>query len=293
MHPDKTHYALAEAAELAKCKPLDLLHYAAQRKITLLVGVPDWVEVRIYDETTNSDTEPFLISPQLLVLSQSHCLKIEINGRTEQSDFSDGYFVGSSGELKRILPCYGYPELNHQWTYWRTFRDRLVNLLELIPDRLFVLRSSLIWMTEPEVKQAAANVIQPKKPKEAKPKRQPANGEREATDISTPEIDAGNADDQGDRLPKSRTVESSLKGQRNDLPEEPKKSVSILRLKQVISQTGLGRSTIYDKMDHKSARFDPTFPKQVNLGVGSVGWLESEVTEWLESRIASSRRDKM
>jgi len=42
--------------------------------------------------------------------------------------------------------------------------------------------------------------------------------------------------------------------------------------------------TIYDKMNATSPRFDSTFPKRVSLGVGSVGWYESEVNAWLESR---------
>nr|ART37181.1 D478 [uncultured bacterium] len=31
------------------------------------------------------------------------------------------------------------------------------------------------------------------------------------------------------------------------------------------------------------------FPRRVKIGVRAVGWLESEVTAWLESRVAASR----
>ena len=291
MHSDKSLYSLEEAAEFAKCKPADLLRYAAQKKIKLLVGVPDWVDVRVYDETTNTDIEPFLMAPELLVLSQSHCLKIEINGRTEQSDFLEGYLTGASGELVSIRPNYGYPGLNHRWIYWRTFRDRLVNLLELIPGRLFVLHSSLTWMTEPKVEPVDEKIIQPKKRKEAKQEKQETDGAGDQKDLSDIDNDSGNVADQGqgDELPQNAPVEHSLKDQSTDSTELLKKSVSILRLKQVITQTGLSRSTIYDKMNNNSARFDPTFPKQVNLGTGSVGWLESEVVDWIKSRITSSR----
>ena len=69
--PEKSYYSMTDAAEIAGCKPHDLLHYAAQSKISLLAGVPDWVEIRIYDAMENSVSEPFLLKPDLLVLSQS------------------------------------------------------------------------------------------------------------------------------------------------------------------------------------------------------------------------------
>jgi|GEM_PF-6773728 len=54
MLPDKTHYSLAEAAERINCKPTDLLHYGAHKLITLYVGVPDRVILRIHDECVNA-----------------------------------------------------------------------------------------------------------------------------------------------------------------------------------------------------------------------------------------------
>ena len=63
------------------------------------------------------------------------------------------------------------------------------------------------------------------------------------------------------------------------------KAIQILRLKQVSECTGLSRSTIYDKMNDASPRFDPSFPKQVKLGLKSVGWSEAKIQEWLECRV--------
>jgi prophage regulatory protein len=53
----------------------------------------------------------------------------------------------------------------------------------------------------------------------------------------------------------------------------------ILRLKDVIDKTGLARSTIYKYTDAG------TFPKPVPLGGRSVGWVESEVHDWIVSKI--------
>lgn len=66
-------------------------------------------------------------------------------------------------------------------------------------------------------------------------------------------------------------------------------TVSILRRRSVESRLGLSRSTIYDKLNPKSPRFDPTFPKPIQLGGYAVGWLEHEVAEWLHRQIEVSR----
>lgn len=58
---------------------------------------------------------------------------------------------------------------------------------------------------------------------------------------------------------------------------------TILRLPAVVERTGLSRSTIYLMMSRAA------FPKTVSLGERAVGWIESEVDQWLEERIADSR----
>ena len=54
----------------------------------------------------------------------------------------------------------------------------------------------------------------------------------------------------------------------------------ILRLHQVEEITGLKRSALYERMA------DGRFVKPVNLGPKAVGWVESEVTDWVDNRIA-------
>jgi prophage regulatory protein len=61
-------------------------------------------------------------------------------------------------------------------------------------------------------------------------------------------------------------------------------SYSIIRLVSVIQLTGLSRSTIYDKQNPRSPRYDPTFPKKVTLGARAVGWYMQEVEQWLQGR---------
>lgn len=57
----------------------------------------------------------------------------------------------------------------------------------------------------------------------------------------------------------------------------------MLKLPDVIQKCQLSRSTIYEKLDQKSKRYDPTFPKPRKLSLNSVAWVENEVEEWLKS----------
>lgn len=54
----------------------------------------------------------------------------------------------------------------------------------------------------------------------------------------------------------------------------------ILKLKEVMDYTALSRSTIYKYIS------EDRFPRPISLGERSVGWLDSEVEEWILARIA-------
>ncbi len=59
---------------------------------------------------------------------------------------------------------------------------------------------------------------------------------------------------------------------------------NILRLPAVKTRTGLSRSTIYLRISEDS------FPRPISLGGRAVGWIESEIDEWLEQQIEASRK---
>ena len=59
--------------------------------------------------------------------------------------------------------------------------------------------------------------------------------------------------------------------------------MKILRLPEVMVMTGLSKSTIYLWIGKEK------FPAHISLGARSIGWIEQEVEEWIESRIAESR----
>jgi prophage regulatory protein len=69
------------------------------------------------------------------------------------------------------------------------------------------------------------------------------------------------------------------------------RDIHILRRRDLESRLRLSRSTIYDKINPRSPRYDATFPKPVHLGNGAaVGWIESEVDGWLQCQIDASRK---
>ncbi|MBY0408301.1 MAG: AlpA family transcriptional regulator [Rickettsiales bacterium] len=60
----------------------------------------------------------------------------------------------------------------------------------------------------------------------------------------------------------------------------------ILRLENVKTRTGLSRSSIYALIKEKR------FPGNISLGARSVGWVESEIESWIESRVQASRNNQ-
>ena len=61
-------------------------------------------------------------------------------------------------------------------------------------------------------------------------------------------------------------------------------ATAILRLPTVKARTGLSRSTIYLRIS------EGRFPRPVSLGGRAVGWVEAEITDWLDQQIATSRK---
>lgn len=62
---------------------------------------------------------------------------------------------------------------------------------------------------------------------------------------------------------------------------------NVLRRIQVESVTGLPRSSLYEMMAKG------LFPRPIRLGARSVGWLESEVAEWVKVRVAERASSSM
>jgi prophage regulatory protein len=57
---------------------------------------------------------------------------------------------------------------------------------------------------------------------------------------------------------------------------------NIMRLSAVIERTGLSRSTIYLRISKGC------FPRSISLGGRAVGWIDTEVNEWVVQQIKAS-----
>ena len=53
----------------------------------------------------------------------------------------------------------------------------------------------------------------------------------------------------------------------------------ILRLRDVMDKTGLARSTVYKYIEAG------TFPKPIDLGGRSVGWVDEEINDWILEKV--------
>jgi len=59
----------------------------------------------------------------------------------------------------------------------------------------------------------------------------------------------------------------------------------ILKIQDVVHKCNLSKATIYKKAK------EGTFPKQIKLSERSSGWLESEINDWIASKV--SDRDQV
>jgi len=58
-----------------------------------------------------------------------------------------------------------------------------------------------------------------------------------------------------------------------------------LRLAKVVDRTGKSRSAVYRDMANNQ------FPASIKTGENTVAWLESDIDDWIDSRIAASSRE--
>jgi predicted DNA-binding transcriptional regulator AlpA len=70
---------------------------------------------------------------------------------------------------------------------------------------------------------------------------------------------------------------------------DPRRIV-ILRLKYLLMRIGLSRSTVYNMLKPDGKYFDPALAScKVQLTQKSIGFIESGVNQWLETKIAATR----
>ncbi|WP_198118793.1 helix-turn-helix transcriptional regulator [Massilia rhizosphaerae] len=63
----------------------------------------------------------------------------------------------------------------------------------------------------------------------------------------------------------------------------------VLRVKHMKEKLAMSVASLYNKMNPRSKYYDASFPRPIRLSAspgpgGAIGWLESDVDAWLESR---------
>ena len=67
----------------------------------------------------------------------------------------------------------------------------------------------------------------------------------------------------------------------------------ILRIKEVATKLAIGKSTIYDWINPKSPRYDPSFPKPIKLGGNSIGWVSTMIDDWLTKKYLEQHAESL
>lgn len=60
--------------------------------------------------------------------------------------------------------------------------------------------------------------------------------------------------------------------------------MKIIRLPAVAEKTGWSKATVWRKV-----KTDTTFPQPIKVSENCTGWVESEIDDWLVSRVSESR----
>lgn len=61
--------------------------------------------------------------------------------------------------------------------------------------------------------------------------------------------------------------------------------IVVLRFPVVEQRIGLCRNSIYLKLNKNSKLHDPSFPLPLRISANAVGFIESEINEWIEMRM--------
>ena len=79
---------------------------------------------------------------------------------------------------------------------------------------------------------------------------------------------------------RSRLVSDGVRNTEQEAARPMREPDRIVRLKTVLSRTGLSRSTIYRKIA------EGTFPAQLKISTNGTGWHESDVNRWIADPVS-------
>ena len=86
-------------------------------------------------------------------------------------------------------------------------------------------------------------------------------------------------------LPRNVELGSSIAADDHEANLLPAKPTRLIRLPEVMMRVGLGRSTIYRKME------EGRFPRSRSISLKCAVWIEAEIDDWIEQVGRFSRSD--
>lgn len=69
---------------------------------------------------------------------------------------------------------------------------------------------------------------------------------------------------------------------------EPTRPTRGLPVQEVSNRSGCSRASIYEMLKEESEYYEPTFPRPFKIGRRTL-FVETEIEEWLQSKIAARR----
>ena len=85
----------------------------------------------------------------------------------------------------------------------------------------------------------------------------------------------------------SKTTQAHARAHAASVPAEA--APRIIRLRHLVAKLGIGRTTIYNKLDNSHPLYDALFPRPVRLSKRAVGWVEAEADAYLQVLVLRSR----
>lgn len=70
----------------------------------------------------------------------------------------------------------------------------------------------------------------------------------------------------------------------NNLDNQDTASSGLLRIQAVCNMVGLGKTTIWNKLNRQSPYFDASFPQLIRIGKRAVAWDKHEISAWIAAR---------
>lgn len=59
---------------------------------------------------------------------------------------------------------------------------------------------------------------------------------------------------------------------------------NIIRVREVLEKLGISKSSLYGMRREGGPYYDATFPLHLYVGKRSIGWIESDIDQWIESQ---------